>query len=61
MAKDVSVWMLEVTVEAIQPSLWKWRVCHGDAEVAYGYETSRETAQICGDTALFRLLSRGLM
>lgn len=61
MAQKVPVWMLEVTVESILPTLWEWRVCDREVEVAYGYETSRETAQICGDTVMFRMLSRGLI
>jgi hypothetical protein len=31
----------------------------GDVEVAHGYETSREAAQIDGDSALFTMLSLG--
>ena len=39
---------------------WEWRVSEGDTMVMSGYETSRETAQIEGDTALFYLLRRPL-
>jgi len=60
MSENVPIELLEVTVKSIRPVLWKWRVCDRDAEIAYGYEMSRETAQIRGDGALFRLLSRGL-
>jgi hypothetical protein len=49
--------LLEVTVTAQAPTLWKWDIAEHGLEVMYGYETSRETAQIEGDTALFRLLS----
>ena len=38
----------------------EWRVYEGDTPLMTGFETSRETAQIEGDRALFRLLSAGL-
>jgi len=59
MSENVPIDLLEVTVKSIRPVLWKWQVCDRDAEISYGYETSRETAQIAGNGALFRLLSRG--
>ena len=59
MNKKVPIGVLEVTVESIEPTLWKWQVHDRYTELAYGYETSRETAQIHGDSALFRLLSKG--
>jgi hypothetical protein len=49
--------MLEVSVVAIAPTQWEWRVSEGDAVVMSGYETSRETAQVEGDSALFFMLS----
>jgi hypothetical protein len=59
MAVDPSIRLLEVSVESVEPTLWKWRIRDRNLEVAHGYETSRETAQIRGDGALFRLLSKG--
>jgi hypothetical protein len=59
MAKSFRVRLLEVTVMAQEPAVWKWDISEHGREVMYGYETSRETAQIEGDTALFRLLSEG--
>jgi hypothetical protein len=54
----MTVRLLEVAVELLHgPTRWKWRVMHGTNEIAYGYETSRETAQNAGDSALFELLS----
>jgi hypothetical protein len=52
--------LLEVSVVALEPTQWEWQVNEGDATVMSGYETSRETAQIEGDSALFFLLSSGL-
>jgi hypothetical protein len=40
--------------------LWKWQVCESQAEIKHGYERTRETAQIRGDSALFELLSENL-
>ena len=54
----MTVRLLEVDVECIEPTRWRWRVSHGTDEIAYGYETSRETAQNAGDSALFELLSK---
>jgi hypothetical protein len=59
MAKTSYQRMLEVSVAAIAPTQWEWRVSEGEAMVMSGYETSRETAQIEGDSALFFLLSSG--
>jgi hypothetical protein len=53
----MTVQLLEVSVESVEPSRWKWTVVHGTDEVASGYENSRETAQKVGDSALFELLS----
>ena len=52
--------LLDVTVIALEPTLWEWRVYDGDTPLMTGFESSRETAQIAGDSALFRLLSVGL-
>jgi hypothetical protein len=49
--------LLEVTVIELAPTRWEWRVYEGDTPLMTGFETSRETAQIKGDSALFRLLS----
>ena len=55
--KRSRVRLLEVTVTAQQPTLWKWHISEHDLEIMHGYEKSRETAQIKGDNALFKLLS----
>lgn len=47
---------LEVSVVALEPTRWEWQVCEGTKLVMSGYETSRETAQVEGDSALFYLL-----
>jgi hypothetical protein len=60
MAQPYRARLLEVTVTAQQPTLWKWNISEHGLEVMFGYETSRETAQIQGDSALFMLLSEGL-
>jgi hypothetical protein len=39
--------------------MWEWRVYEGDTPLMAGFSTSRESAQIEGDRALFRLLSAG--
>jgi len=57
MAQSFRARLLEVTVTSKQPTIWKWDIAEHGLEVMCGYETSRETAQIEGDTALFRLLS----
>ena len=51
--------LLEVAVIELKPTLWEWRVYEGDTPLMAGFATSRETAQIDGDSALFRLLSAG--
>jgi hypothetical protein len=50
-----------MTVEVFQlkPTLWEWRVFQGDTALKTGTATSRETAQIDGDGALFRMLCAG--
>ena len=60
MAKKSYQRLLEVTVSPLEPTRWEWRVYEGDTPLITGFETSRETAQIEGDNALFRLLSAGL-
>jgi len=57
MAQPVRVRLFEVTVTAQQPTLWRWEISEHGLEVMFGFETSRETAQIQGDSALFMLLS----
>ena len=49
--------LLDVTVSEMSPMRWKWAVSDGDVEIACGYETTRENAEIAGDSALFALLS----
>jgi hypothetical protein len=51
--------LLQVTVTSQEPTLWKWHISEGDEEVAHGYATSRETAQVDADTQLFAMLSVG--
>jgi hypothetical protein len=51
--------LLEVTVIPLEPTRWEWRVYEGDTPLMVGFERSRETAQIEGDSALFRLVSTG--
>jgi hypothetical protein len=60
MAKKSAPRLLEVTVIPLEPTRWEWRVYEGDTPLMTGFETSRETAQIAGDSALLRLLSAGL-
>jgi hypothetical protein len=60
MAKKSYQRLLEVTVSPLEPTRWEWRVYEGDTPLMTGFETSRETAQIEGDNALFRLLCAGL-
>ena len=59
MAKHPQVRLLEVTVTAQKPENWKWHVSETDVVLAHGYATTRETAQIDGDNALFKMLSVG--
>src|SRR3954453_16881304 len=49
--------LLEVNVVALKPTV-AWQVCDWDTVVLSGIETSRETAQIEADGALFFLLSQ---
>jgi hypothetical protein len=60
MAERPTIRLLQVAVTPLEPTLWKWHVSEADVEMAHGYATSRETAQIDGDTALFAMLSVGL-
>jgi hypothetical protein len=57
MATRPKIRLLEVSVTAQEPTVWRWHISEHDLEVLHGYETSRESAQIEGDTALFKLLS----
>jgi hypothetical protein len=57
MVQPFGVRLLEVTVTAQRPTLWKWEISEHGLEVMFGFETSRQTAQIQGDSALFMLLS----
>jgi hypothetical protein len=59
MDKIMPIQLLEVSVFELNPTKWKWQVWSRDAEIAYGIESSRETAQISGDGCLFNLLSKG--
>ena len=59
MADQSRVRLLEVAVNSLKPDRWEWSVCDGDKLVMAGYATSRESAQMEGDNALFRLLSLG--
>ncbi len=59
MAKHPHVRLPEVTVAAQEPSLCQWHVSESDVELVHGYATTRETAQIDGDSALFKMLSVG--
>jgi hypothetical protein len=60
MAKLQRIRLLEVNLIALKPDRWEWRVCEGETPIEIGFESSRETAQIEGDRALFRLLSAGI-
>jgi hypothetical protein len=59
MTNQSRVRLLEVEVTQLEPERWEWRVCEGDAPVMIGFSSSRETAQMAGDNALFVLLSVG--
>ena len=59
MPKKFRIRLLNVDVRAEQPTLWKWTVSEQNLEIKHGYATSRETAQIDGDSALFNLLLLG--
>jgi hypothetical protein len=59
MAQSYRPRLLEVRVISLKPDRWEWQVCDDDTTIAVGYETTRETAQIEGDNALFLLLSKG--
>jgi hypothetical protein len=48
--------LLEVKLTGLNPDWWEWQVCEHGGLLMSGYETSRETAQIEGDSALFLLL-----
>jgi hypothetical protein len=48
--------MLDVRLIAHFPQKWEWQVWEDDMLLMSGHETSRETAQIEGNGALFYLL-----
>jgi hypothetical protein len=48
--------LLDVTVTAQEPTLWRWHISDQAVELMHGFATSRETAQIEADGALFQLL-----
>lgn len=56
-AQSFRVRLLEMTVTAQQPTLSKWDISERGLEVMSGFGTSRETAQIQGNSALLMLLS----
>jgi hypothetical protein len=51
--------LLDVTVTAQEPTLWRWHISDQAVELMHGFATSRETAQIEANSALFKLLSIG--
>ena len=51
--------LLEVKLAPIKPDRWEWQVCDSEKAIMIGYATTRETAQIDGESALFLLLSKG--
>jgi hypothetical protein len=57
MTDPPAIRLLQVDVTPLEPTLWKWHISEANLEVAHGYATSRETAQIHGDNALFAMLS----
>jgi hypothetical protein len=57
MISNLRARLLEVDVTALEPTRWKWTISDKSLEVVHGYAASRETAQIDGDDALFKLLS----
>jgi hypothetical protein len=59
MAQSYRPRLLEVRVIPLKPDRWEWQVCDDDTPIVVGYETTRKTAQIKGDNALFLLLSKG--
>jgi hypothetical protein len=57
MANQLNVRLLDLDVSSLDSKLWKWTISEKGREVSYGYATSRESAQIEGDNALFALVS----
>jgi hypothetical protein len=45
----MTVRLLKVSVETVDPTRWGWPVMHGTDEIACGYETSRQSPQNVGD------------
>jgi hypothetical protein len=56
MANFTGISMFEVRLIALLPQKWEWQVWKDDKLLMSGHETSRETAQIEGNSALFYLL-----
>lgn len=56
MAQFTPMRMLEVRLVDLLPQKWEWQVWKDDELQMSGHETSRETAQIEGNGALFYLL-----
>jgi hypothetical protein len=56
MANFTGISMFEVRLIALLPQKWEWQVWNDDKLLMSGHETSRETAQIEGNSALFYLL-----
>jgi hypothetical protein len=59
MTKHPAARLLEVTITAEKPAIWKWCISEGNKEIMHGYEASRETAQFHGDNELFNLRTDG--
>ena len=59
MAEKLYQRLLEVEVFQLKPALWEWRVYEGDTPLKSGLATSRDVAQVDGDSALFGMLSAG--
>jgi len=59
--KRSRVRLLEVTITAEKPTVWRWHISEHDLEIMHGYETSRESAQIksCQSTAVTACRRRG--
>jgi hypothetical protein len=60
MPKLQRIRLLEVRIVPIKPNDWEWQVCEGETAIASGHETTRETAQLEGNSALFSFLAAGI-
>jgi hypothetical protein len=56
MAEFPAMRMLDVRLIPLLPQKWEWQVWEDDTLLMSGHETSRETAQLEGNGALFYLL-----